>query len=389
MRWTASKSCDRRAAPFANGARRARRGSAPWTTAMCLALVIAAAAGVDRAEATRVKDLTHLKGRRENHLIGYGLVVGLAGTGDGGKYETSIITLAKLLENLQMPVPPAMLRDTKNVAVVLVEATIPDNGVREGDKIDAQVSSIGVAKSLVGGMLVMTPLQGPGRDEVFALARGRIEIPPDAKVKTTGAIKGGAVMEADVIHNYVDETWAVTFVLEDDFANFSWATAIADRINEHVSEVGQVRRVATAVDAKNVVVRIPEPDRDRPAHFIANVESLELFELPPNEAKVIISRRTGTLVISGEVEIGPAVISHNGMSITTVQPPPKPTEENPLVREEYVAPISAPRTSRGAARLRELVDALNQLNVPSREIIEIIENLHRGGQLKGKLEYRE
>ncbi|MCZ6683269.1 MAG: flagellar basal body P-ring protein FlgI [Planctomycetota bacterium] len=359
-------------------------GRRSWMGAVVILSLLAAAPPVS---AVRIKDITHLKGRRENRLIGYGLVVGLSGTGDGSKYETTILTLQSLLSKLSMPVPAVMLKDSKNVAVVLVDAILPENGVREGDSIDVQVSSIGAAKSLLGGRLVMTPLQGPGLDRVFAWAGGSIRL-PDSKNKGAGVIRNGAVMEADVIHNYISREGRITLVLEDHFASWSWAAAIAERVNEDASEIGRIRRLAKAEGPKSVVVQIPESSRLDPAGFIASIEQIELL-LPPTEARVVINRRTGTIVISEDVEIGPAVISHNGMSITTVRPPRKPTVENPVVEERYAAPINASSTDTGGTKLQELVDALNSLHVPASDIIEIIENLSRGGKLTGKLEFSE
>jgi len=337
--------------------------------------------------ATRIKDITHLKGRRENRLIGYGLVVGLNGTGDGSKVAATTLTLQRLLDNMSLPVQPALLKDSKNVAIVWIDATLPENGVREGDRIDVRVSALGTAKSLKGGRLVITPLQAFDRGQIFALASGAIKL-PNSKDKTSGVIKGGAVMEADVVHNYIDDRNRITLVLEDDYASWSWAAAIADRVNEDASEVGRIRELARAQGPKNVVIRIPEADIPNPASFIANIEQIELL-LPPTEARVVINRRTGTIVISEDVEIGPAVISHNGMSITTVRPPVKPTQENPEVRDLHAAAIQAPSAGRSGTKLKELVDALNELNVPAKDIIEIIENLHRGGKLTGKLEFAE
>jgi len=337
------------------------------------------------AHAVRVRDVTHLKGRRNNRLIGYGLVVGLNGSGDGSKYETTILTLQSLLQKFSVQVPAVMLKDSKNVAVVLIDATLPENGVREGDKIDVQVSSIGAAKSLRGGRLVLTPLQDINRDSLYAFASGPVVLlDPDAK--TTGVIRGGAVMEADVMHTYINEKHQITLVLENDYASFGWSSAIAERINEDASEVGRARRIARAIDPKNVIVDIPEVHRAEPASFIANIEDIELI-LPATEAKIVINRRTGTIVIGDGVEIGPAVVSHNGMSITTLTPPPAPTREDPLIEQQFAVGIDAPNRPRRAARLQELVSALNALRVPARDIIEIIELLHRSGKLTGKLEY--
>ena len=352
----------------------------------CLAVMALGLFAPD-ALAGRIMDVTHLKGRRTNKLVGFGLVVGLQGTGDGGKYAASMAQLQKLLENFEIPVPAAALTDTRNVAIVMVEVTLPDNGTREGDAIDVAVSSTGAAKSLAGGRLVPCPLQGPDLGAIYAWASGPIAT-PDPKIKTNGTIRRGAVMEADVIHNYITDDHKITLVLEDDYASWSWASAIAERINEENSEIGRVRRLAFAAGPKFVEVDIPEPYWADPAEFIAGIERVELL-LPAPEAKVVINRRTGTIMIGDDVTIGPAVIAHNGMTITTVQPPPAPTPATPLIKEEFVAAVSVPKNPRGAAKLKELVDALNRLNVPSKDIIEIIENLYKGGKITGKLEFVE
>lgn len=337
------------------------------------------------ASATIVADVTHLKGRRQNHLMGYGLVVGLPGTGDGGKYAASIRQLQALLERFAVPVTQAELSDTKNVAIVWVEATLSENGVREGDTVDVQVSSVGSAKSLAGGRLVATPLQGPGREAVFAFAEGPIRV-VNLKQKTVGMILNGATMEEDVIHNYITDAGEITLILEDVHTSHALAAAIAQSINEDQSEIGQVRRVARAVGPKNVVVEIPQEYRENPTEFIGRVENLELL-IPQSEGRVVINRRTQTISIGAGVEIGPAIIAHGGMTIRTTTPEPKPTVENPLVQEERAVGLGTEQ--RGGAKLRVLVDKLNQLNVPAKDIIVIVENLYRTGKIRGKLVYQE
>jgi len=347
-----------------------------------LLTVALAMAVVTPAMATRISDVSHLQGRRQNRLMGYGLVIGLQGTGDGGKYLASVMQLQAMLAKFEIPVPAASLAETKNVAIVMVEATLPENGVREGDRVDVRVSSTGVAKSLQGGQLVMTPLQGPGLDRVFALAGGPIRL-LDPKMKTSGVVVQGATMEADVIHNYISDQWEITLVLEDVHASHALASVMAQMINESVSEVGQMRRIARAMDAKNVVISIPVEERGDASDFIGRIENTELL-MPPSEARIVINRKSGTIAISDAVEIGPAVISHNGMSIMTTTPPVIPTADQPATKENFATGIAAPREKK-TARLKDLVEALNQLNVPSKDIIEIVENLHQLGKISGKL----
>lgn len=367
------------------GSRGARRAAA---VVAVLALVLADAAPV---AATRIADVTHLKGRRQNTLVGYGLVIGLPGSGDGGKYLPSIMQLKSMLDKFEIPVPAAALAETKNVAIVMVEATLPENGVREGDRLDVRVNSTGASKSLAGGYLIPTPLQGPGLDKIFAFASGPLRL-PDPKVKTSAVVVNGATMEEDVIHNYISynessKAWEITLVLEDVHASSALAAVIAQMINENASEIGQVRRIAKAAGPKNVVVQIPESELGNPFDFIGRLESMELL-MPRGEARIVINRKTQTIVVGDGVEIGPAVIAHGGMTIQTVQPAPKPTPEQPLVEEQYAVAVSAP-DRKGKAKLKDVVDALNQLNVPAKDIIDIVEELHRSGKVTGKLVIQE
>lgn len=350
---------------------------------MIAASVIAAAS--TGAQATSIGDVSHLKGRRSNTLMGYGLVVGLSGTGDGGKYSASIRQLQAMLSRFEIPVTQEELTDTKNVAIVWVEVKLPENGVREGDSVDVQVSAVGSSKSLANGRLIPTPLQGPGLDRIFAFAQGPVRV-LDPKLKSTGVITNGAVLEEDVIHSYINENWEFTLVLEDVHASHALASAISQAINEDQSEVGQVRQVARAIGPKNVVVDIPLEYRFSPADFIGRVEGLELL-MPAGEGRIVINRRTETIIVGEGVEMGPAAIVHGGMTIRMTTPEPKPTEQNPKITDTFAAPLDT--TNTGGPKLQDLVDKLNQLNVPAKDIIEIVENLYRTGKIRGKLVYQE
>jgi len=335
------------------------------------------------AAAVKIGDVTHLKGQRINRLMGIGLVVGLKGTGDGGKYLPAIRPLASLLTQFADPVLSLdELKNAKNVALVAVEATLPEYGAREGDRIDVKVTSIGAAKSLIGGRLLLTPLQGPNKADrrIYALASGPVHV-PDTKVPTVGVIRQGATLEADVVYHYiVDGT--VTFVIEDAHASWAMANTIAQMINEDASEPGKIAHIARAVDPKNVVVKIPQSEMNNPAAFIARIESLDLL-LPPAEARVKINRRTGTIIITGDVEISPVAISHKGLTITTVTPAPQPSQTNPKVEQKYFVGLDPHK--RGGAKLSDLLDALNLLKVPVQDRITIIEELYKTGKLHAKL----
>ncbi len=370
------------------------------TRVIILTLILATVA-TGPAWAAKIGDLAKLKGRRTNKLVGHGLVVGLKGTGDGDKYAPAIRPLVQVLEQFANPVVfKDDLKNTKNIAIVMVEAVLPENGVREGDRVDVHLSAIGACKALTGGRLLITPmLQGADKNDttVYAMASGALET--SVETPTTAIVKEGATLEVSVLHNYMargselehrspvirsDEMY-ITLVLNDVHAEWSMSNTIAQIINQEsdtfVSEKEQAaaKELAIALDPKNVLVRVPATEIRNPASFIAWVERLDLL-MPATEARVLVSRRDGSVVVTGDVEIAPVVISHNGLVISTYLPePPKPTTTNPVVQEQNWIPIDPQR--RGGTRLTELVDALNKLKVPAKERIAIIEKLYKSGKI--------
>jgi flagellar P-ring protein precursor FlgI len=297
------------------------------------------------------------------------------------------------------------LGDVKNVAIVALEVRLPENGVREGDRLDVYVTSIGAAKSLAGGRLLPCPLQGPSREVKlnFAFASGPIHL-PDSAVPTFGVIRGGAVMEQNVIHNYVasgsdlpySHAWIrpqadyVTLVINDEQASWAMAHTIAQMINEDAAAADQPLSLALAIDPKNVLVEVPTHDRQQVAAVIAGIETLDLFP-PRGEARVLIDRKAEMVVITGDVEILPAIISYRDLTIHT-GPPQAPDPEappEPAATESRSAWVPLDPQRRGKTKLAELVQALEQLRVPARDQIEIVERLHRSGKLLGKLVVEE
>ncbi|MCG3179010.1 MAG: Flagellar P-ring protein [Phycisphaerae bacterium] len=334
-------------------------------------------------QAVKIDDICRLKGQRTNRLLGMGLVVGLAGTGDGGKYLPAIRPLAAMLSKFANPVlTPAELKNANNIALVSVVAVVPENGVREGDSIDVQVSSIGAAKSLKGGRLFMTPLQGPNQKDptIYAWAEGPLVI-ENEDAPTVAVVRQGAVLEEEIFGQFISNG-TITLVLQDGEAAWAMASAIATIINEAESPPGELAQIALALDPKNVIVRIPQPERGNPAGFISRVLNLEVV-LPPSEARVTINERTGTIIVTGDVEIGPVAISHKGLSITTIVPSSPPSASNPqVVTQDFVVVDSK---KEGGASLTNLLDALNQLKVAAEDRIAIIKMIHRTGKLHAEL----
>ena len=338
-------------------------------------LLTAAVVGVATAEgAVRLKDIGRVKGQETNSLQGLGLVVGLKGTGDGGKYLPTIRSLAAVMQYMRNPAVggAAELRDANNVALVMVTATVPAGGARQGDQIDCQVSSIGSAKSLVGGRLFLAALQGPDIDNprVFAFAEGLLHM-DDPQTPTVGKIFGGCRLEEDFFNPFVEQD-RVTIVLDRNHADFEVAQEVAETINGQLSVQSGQTTPAKAINSQNVVVNVPSQYRDDPVLFVSQIMSLTLPETS-TEARVVINQRAGSIVIGADVEIGAVVVSHKNIVIET---------GDQLPNERFV-PLDV--AGNQTAKLRSLVAALQAVKVPNADIIEIIKGLDRNGKLHGRL----
>ncbi len=343
------------------------------------ALVLAVASS---AHATQIQDLVRLKGSESNTLIGMGLVVGLKGTGDGGKFAPSMRALANTMGALvDDTVLASELTDARNVAMVYVSVKLPANGVREGDTLDVHVAAV-AAKSLAGGRLIMTPLIHSRKDpRPSAFAEGALVI-ENTQNPTTARIERGAKMARDVWAQFYDEYFRITLVLENKVAGWPVAHYIANHINSDLSPDGP--DIAKAIDGKNVVVSVPVPERANPSAFINRILTSYVDpELINTEARVTINEKTGTIVMTGDVRISPVIISHRGLTITTVTPEPPATPFNPKVEQNSFVLMDPDRVA--SPELTQLLGALNQLKVPTQDQIEIIKEIDRAGQLHAKL----
>jgi flagellar P-ring protein precursor FlgI len=324
--------------------------------------------------AVRLKDIARVKGQESNSLQGLGLVVGLKGTGDGGKYLPTIRSLATVMQYMRSPVlgGAAELKDASNVAIVMVTATVPPGGGRQGDQLDCQVSSIGAAKSLSGGRLFLAALQGPNIDQaqVFAFAEGLVHL-DDPTTPTVGRIHNGCRLEEDFFNPFVENN-QLTLVLDRNHADFEVAQEAAEVINSQLSIQSGEATPAKALNSQNIVVNVPTQYRDDYVLFVSQIMSLSMPE-PAVEARVVINERAGSIVIGSDVEIGAVVVSHKNIVIET---------ENPLPADRFV-PLDPSGTQ--TAKLRSLVSALQAVKVPNADIIEIIKGLERNGKLHGRL----
>ncbi len=361
------------------------------TFALLILLVIIFTFNISFAE--RIKDITNWAGVRENQLIGYGLVVGLNGTGDkDGTYLYQPI--ANMLSRMGITVNVKDLKGkVKNVAAVMVTAKLPTN-IKPGAKIDVQVSSIGDAKSLQGGTLLLTPLVGPD-GEVYALAQGPVSVGgfiaagrAAQAVKNhpnVGYIPEGAVVEKTVPVNLNAKNQVQLILQSQDIIT---ATNIAEKINEKFRA-----NIAKADDQSTVSIIVPENFRGRVVDFMAEIERIEVSTDVP--AKVVINERTGTVVIGSNVKISPTALAHGGLTITiketpeVVQPPPfapRGAQTEVVPRTELkVEEKQASLLEVSGSTVGELVKALNALGVTPKDLISILQALKTAGALKAEL----
>ena len=329
-----------------------------------------------RAARLTLKSICRIKGQEENTIQGLGVIVGLKGTGDSSSYLPTIRSVAKIMSIMgNSPASNALvdLKDTKNVALVLVAATIPAAGARQGDKIDCVVSSIGSAKSLAGGRLFLTPLIGPDpkHPRVYAFAEGPVTL-ENVAMSNTGRIHEGCRLEEEFFHAFTKDN-RITLVLDKYHADFQVAQDIADLINSQMGkQVSSYAPLAHAFNQGNIVVDIPAQYRDDPVLFISQVLSLPIME-PRTVPRVVINERTETVVISGDVEIGSVAVTHKNLVIEAGGA----TAAGPFVGVDPVDPTSP--------KLKALVDALNAVHAPNADIIEIIKGLDRDGKLHAPL----
>ncbi len=353
-------------------------GSLAWWVALALLVMLAT-----DARAVQVQDLVRLKGSETSKIIGMGLVVGLNGTGDSRKFASSHKMLAEAVSKFADETAAfAQISQSDAVALVYLSAEIPGHGVRSGDRLDVQVAKAGDAESLAGGRLIISWLAGPTNDApVMAVAEGQISL-PDAQHPTTGKIVGGVQMVRDVVSQPMDRYGRIHLVLNDRVASWPAATSLARLINEVLAPDGPA--IAQAADQKNILISVPEDQRVSPGSFISQI--LRTYVEPAlihSGAKVIINERTGTVVITGDVQVSPVVISHEGLTITSVRPAPPPNPQQPELVEERFIPIDP--ANEGGTSLSQLLEGFNQLKVPAQDRIAIIRQISAAGKLHAQL----
>lgn len=359
------------------------------TLALCLVLMTSTVFA--DASVTRIKDIAKVQGVRSNQLMGYGLVVGLPGTGDSDDTRQMIQSTVSLLRNFGITVNAADL-DSDNVAAVMVTATLPPF-VREGDTIDVTVSSMGDADSIQGGTLLQTPLRAANGD-VYAVAQGSISTGgfvagrgnnrAQRNFPTAGNIPNGAIVER-TLEDELGKNGQISLSLAN--SDFTTAARITNSIN---SAYGNV---AHAANPGRIDINIPNYYRTNIVQFVASIEELPV--IPDNIAKVVVSERTGTIVMGGNVTVDECAITQGGLSIrinrteSLSQPNPFSYGTSMIVknvelnaREETSSSIVMPATT----SVSDVIGALNAVGATPRDCISILQAMKAAGAIHAVLE---
>ena len=342
----------------------------------------------------RIKDLATIAGVRDNQLVGYGLVVGLDGTGDQTTQAPfSVQSLKNMLGQLGVTVPEGVNPQTKNLAAVMVTADLPPFA-KPGQRLDITVSSLGNAKSLRGGTLLMTPLKGAD-GQIYAMAQGNLTVGGfgagaadgsriTVNVPSVGRIPNGATVEREVPSGFAQGDYVTLNLHRPDFTT---AYRMADAINATIGD-----EIAQPLDASSVQVLAPS-DRAQRVTFVAVIENLVVEAAEP-PARVVINARTGTVVMGAGVSVRPAAISHGNLTVTI--------SENPMVSQPgalaggrtAVVPQSDIEVKQDDSRmflfapgtaLGDIVEAVNEVGAAPGDLVAILEALREAGALRAEL----
>jgi len=340
----------------------------------------------------RIKDLVDVQGVRENALFGYGLVVGLAGTGDSTQVTFTAQSISGMLGRMGIRVNPADVR-VRNTGAVMVTAELPSFS-RPGTRIDVSVSSMGDARSLAGGVLLITPLTGSD-GMVYAVAQGPVQaggfdvMAAGSRVQknhpTSGTVPGGATVERTVSPDLEKVPVALGLRRPD----FTTALRIADAVNKSLGE-----DAAKAEDPALVQVKIPASWKGRVVALVSQLEALEVD--PDQRARIVVSERTGTVVAGQGVRIRPVAVAHGSLSISVRQTPwasqPGPFAQQGRTVAGRAATLDAQETAKPVVALpatssvEELVKAFNLLGVSARDLVAVLQAMKAAGAIDADLE---
>jgi flagellar P-ring protein precursor FlgI len=361
-----------------------------WTILVAIVSWIASGATVGAA---RIKDLVVVEGGRDNQLVGYGLVVGLAGKGDS-KLSYTVQSIANALQRFGVSIPALTIK-SDNVAAVMITADIPAFA-KPGTRLDVTVSSIGDAKTLQGGTLLQTPLLGAD-EAVYAVAQGALAVggfiggeggPGGATVQknhpTVGVITGGALVEREIPAQIVNNDTVELLLLNADYAS---AARMAEAIN------GVFPGTALAKNASAVNVAVPEEYRSYEVNFIASLGAIEI--IPDTIARVVINERTGTIIATQSVRISTVAISHGSLTIT-IASNLNVSQPSPFAERGQTAVTPSTETTATEQKgkfkvvddfptIQQVASALNALGLTTRDMMSIFQSMKRAGALQAEL----
>ncbi len=343
------------------------------------------------AEAARIKELAKLEGVRSNQLIGYGLVVGLNGTGDSAGTQFTIQSLVNMMERLGVTVNPATVK-VNNVAAVIVTASLPPFA-RAGNTIDAEISSVGDASTLAGGTLLMTPLKAADGKN-YAVAQGSLIVGSlafggkAAKVQknhpTAGRIPGGAMVEREVPFTFGEQAELKYRLANSDFTTVS---RMSKAVNRHFGN-----SIARSIDAGQMQVAVPEAYRDKVVEFVAELEHLTVN--PDTLARIVVNEKTGTIVMGRGVRISTVAVSHGNLSLVVSE---KSNVSQPGAFSDGETVVT-PETDVGVVEddgelvvleegvsIGEVASALNAIGATPRDLIAIFQSIKAAGALYADL----
>ena len=344
------------------------------------------------AAPVRIKDLVDVQGVRENALFGYGLVVGLANTGDSTQVTFTAQSISGMLGRMGIRVNPTDVR-VRNTGAVMVTTELPSFS-RPGTRIDVSVSSMGDARSLAGGVLLVTPLTGPD-GKVYAVAQGPVQAGGfdvmaagshlQKNHPTSGTVPGGATVERTVSPDLEKVPLALGLRRPD----FTTALRIAEAVNKSLNE-----EAAKADDPALVHVKIPASWKGRVVALLAQLEALEVD--PDQRARIVVSERTGTVVAGQGVRIRPVAVAHGGLSISVRQTPwasqPGPFSQQGKTVSGKTAALDAQEPAKPVVALpattsvEELVKAFNLLGVSARDLVAVLQAMKAAGAIDADLE---
>lgn len=346
------------------------------------------------ADVISIQDIARLEGQGESVLRGYGLVMGLKGTGDKGTDAVLARPLVELYNANGLPLPDLKsVAGAKAVAVVMLECRIPREGARKNDQFDVHVTCSNNATSLAGGRLVLAPLLDPRRfadpalTPVWGYAFGPVDL-ENPQVTTSGVVRIGGRLSEDIRMEPIGNPFML--ILDPPYRSYSVAETIARVINGLQPDLDDgaapTAPVAKPIDDMTVQITIPQSERANSKRFISEILTAKFSpSLLKLGAMVIINSRSGSIIMTADVEFSAVTITHRALQVTTLTPPPVPSPANPITSVTKSSSVRTTDRPSDRARLADLLSALKQLDVPFDDQVALITEIHKTGRLYARV----